>query len=76
MSRHLILDADTHEHKLRDREFTFIELPKFYKSKEELQTLTEKRIYFVKNAEESELIPPDVDDQGLMSACEEADKHT
>jgi predicted transposase/invertase (TIGR01784 family) len=29
LSRHLILDAETHEHKLKDLDFNFIELPKF-----------------------------------------------
>jgi predicted transposase/invertase (TIGR01784 family) len=75
LSRHLILDADTHEHKLKDLEFTFIELPKFDIAEEELQTLTEKWIYFIKNAEELEMIPASVNDEGLRSAYEEADKH-
>lgn len=76
LSRHLILDADTHEHKLKDLEFTFIELPKFNKSEGELENLTEKWIYFIKNAEDLELIPASVNDEGLKSAYEEADRHT
>jgi predicted transposase/invertase (TIGR01784 family) len=72
----LILDADTQEHKLKDLEFTFIELPKFNKSEEELETLTEKWIYFIKNAENLNLIPASVNDEGLKSAYEEADRHT
>jgi predicted transposase/invertase (TIGR01784 family) len=75
LSRHLILDADTHEHKLKDLEFTFIELPKFDKTEQELQTLTEKWIFFIKNAEDLDLIPASVNDEGLKSAYEEADKH-
>ena len=76
LSRHLILDADTHEHKLKDLEFTFIELPKFNKSEAELENLTEKWIYFIKNAGDLELIPAGVNDEGLKSAYEEADRHT
>jgi predicted transposase/invertase (TIGR01784 family) len=76
LSRHLILDADTQEHKLKDLEFTFIELPKFNKSEQELQTLTEKWIYFIKNAADLNLIPASVNDEGLKSAYEEADRHT
>ena len=75
LSRHLILDADTHEHKLKDLEFTFIELPKFDKTEAELTTLTDKWIYFIKNAENLNLIPASVNDKGLKSAYEEADKH-
>jgi predicted transposase/invertase (TIGR01784 family) len=76
LSRHLILDAETQEHKLKDLEFTFIELPKFEKTEEELQTMTDKWIYFIKNAENLNVIPPSVNDQGLKSAYEEANKHT
>ena len=76
LSRHLILDADTHEHKLKDLEFTFIELPKFNKSEAELENLTEKWIYFIKNAGDLDLIPASVNDEGLKSAYEEADLHT
>jgi predicted transposase/invertase (TIGR01784 family) len=76
LSRHLILDTDTHQHKLKDLEFTFIELPKFDIAEEELKTLTEKWIYFIKNAEDLNLIPANVDDEGLKSAYEEADRHT
>jgi predicted transposase/invertase (TIGR01784 family) len=75
LSRHLILDADTHEHKLKDLEFTFIELPKFDKTEAELTTLTDKWIYFIKNAADLNLIPTSVNDKGLKSAYEEADKH-
>jgi predicted transposase/invertase (TIGR01784 family) len=76
LSRHLILDADTNEHKLKDLEFTFIELPKFNKTEPQLQALTEKWIFFIKNAENLNLIPASVNDEGLKSAYEEADKHT
>jgi predicted transposase/invertase (TIGR01784 family) len=75
LSRHLILDAHTHEHKLKDLEFTFIELPKFDKTESQLQSLTDKWIYFIKNAEDLDLIPASVQDEGLKSAYEEADKH-
>ena len=37
LSRHLILDAQTQEHKLKDLDFNFIELPKFNKTESELQ---------------------------------------
>ncbi len=76
LSRHLILDADTHEHRLKDLEFTFIELPKFKKNEAQLETLTDKWIYFIKNAEDLNLIPASVNDKGLKCAYEEADRHT
>jgi predicted transposase/invertase (TIGR01784 family) len=76
LSRHLILDAETYEHKLKDLEFSFIELPKFKKTKSELQTLVEKWVFFIKNAENLDVIPDNIDDEGLKSAYQEADRHT
>jgi predicted transposase/invertase (TIGR01784 family) len=75
LSRHLILDAETYEHKLKDLEFSFIELPKFKKTKSELNTLVEKWVFFIKNAESLDVIPENVDDEGLKSAYQEADRH-
>ncbi len=75
LSRHLILDVETKEHKLKDLEFNFIELPKFDKTEEELQNLVEKWVYFIKNAESLTVIPPNLDDEGLATAYKEANRH-
>jgi predicted transposase/invertase (TIGR01784 family) len=76
LSKHLILDVETKEHKLKDLDFNFIELPKFLKTENELQTLVEKWVYFIKNAENLTVIPSNIDDEGLKTAYIEADKHT
>jgi predicted transposase/invertase (TIGR01784 family) len=76
LSRHLILDVATHEHKLKDLEFSFIELPKFNKTEQELQTMIEKWVFFIKNAENLDVVPKNIDDEGLKSAYQEADRHT
>lgn len=52
-SDHVILDRKTHEHDLKDFYFTFIELPKFHKRKEELVTIEDKWCYFFKHAHET-----------------------
>jgi predicted transposase/invertase (TIGR01784 family) len=52
-SDHIILDKATHEHDLKDFYFTFIELPKFTKSKEELSSIEDKWCYFFKHAHET-----------------------
>ena len=49
-SDHLILDRDTHEQDLKDLVFTFVELPKFKKSLDELKTVTDRWLYFFKYA--------------------------
>ena len=50
-SDHVILDKKTHEHDLKDFYFTFIELPKFKKTLDQLNTVVEKWVYFFKHAE-------------------------
>ena len=52
-SDHIILDKETHEHDLKDFSFTFLELEKFTKTKEEISTLIEKWAYFFKHADET-----------------------
>ena len=49
-SDHILLDKQTKSHDLRDLYFTFIELPKFTKPIDELESLTEKWYYCLKNA--------------------------
>jgi len=75
LSRHLILDAATQEHILKDLDFNFIELPKFNKKEKELSTLIDKWVYFIKNAMSLTVIPANIDDEGLESAYIEADRH-
>jgi predicted transposase/invertase (TIGR01784 family) len=52
-SDHIILDKETHENDLKDFSFTFLELEKFTKTKEEISTLIEKWAYFFKHADET-----------------------
>ena len=75
LTRHLILNVETLENELKDINFNFIELPKFKKELSECKTLTDKWIYFIKNAKNLEVIPPDVSDEGLKEAYTESDKH-
>lgn len=52
-SDHVILDKKSHENDLKDFSFTFLELPKFKKSIDELSNTTERWFYFFKYAEET-----------------------
>ena len=76
LSHHIIVDGVTYEHKLKDVQFTFIELKKFTKKAIELNSLVEKWIFFIKNAENLELIPANLQDEGLIEAYKDADKHS
>ncbi len=75
ISRHRIIDTDTGENFIKDIEFNFIELPKFNKKESELKTVIDQWVYFIKNAEDLEIIPESVKDEGLKNAYEDADKH-
>jgi predicted transposase/invertase (TIGR01784 family) len=76
ISRHRVLDVETGENIIRDIEFSFIELPKFKLQLNELKSNIEQWIYFIKNAENLEVIPENIEDEGLKEAYKEADKHS
>ena len=75
ISRHKIVDIETGENLISDIEFNFIELPKFNKNVDELKTIIDQWVYFIKNAENLNVIPDNVDDDGLRIAYEDAAKH-
>ena len=75
ISRNKILDIETGENLITDIEFNFIELPKFKKSETELSSIIDQWVYFIKNAENLEVIPESVKDEGLKNAYEDANKH-
>jgi len=76
ISRSQIQDVETGEQTIKDMEFNFIELPKFNLKLHELKTLIEKWVYFIKNAESLEVVPENINDEGLRSAYEEANVQT
>lgn len=75
ISRHKIVDIETGENLISDIEFNFIELPKFTKKETEFSSIIDQWVYFIKNAENLDIIPESVTDEGLKSAYENADKH-
>jgi predicted transposase/invertase (TIGR01784 family) len=75
LSYHSLLDEKTYENKLKDIRFAFIELPKFKKKEHELKSMIDKWTFFIKNAPKLEVIPDNVDDEGLRAAYLDADQH-
>ena len=75
ISRHKTVNVETHRSTLNHLEYNFIELKKFNKKLEEISTLVDKWVYFIKHAENLEIIPPDVQDTGLKEAYEDAAKY-
>ena len=76
ISTHQTIDIETGEHLLKDVQYFFIELEKFNKGVTELKSLVDKWIYFIKNAQNLEIIPSNVDDEGLKTAYVDADRQT
>ena len=76
VSCHKVIDVETGEHIIRDVEFNFIELPKFNKTISELETNIDQWTYFIKNAENLEVIPDNVNDEGLKEAYLGAERHS
>jgi predicted transposase/invertase (TIGR01784 family) len=74
-SCHKVLDIETNEHIIQDIEFNFIELPKFTKALENLETSIDQWTYFIKNAENLTVMPEGLQDEGLKEAYIEANKH-
>lgn len=74
ISRHQILNRKTHKQEIDDLELYFIELPKFKKREEELTTLLDKWIYFLKNAPSLLEIPSNINSPALSSAYDVAER--
>ncbi len=74
-SKHLIIDEETGACTLSDLNFRFIELTKFKKKENELETIIDKWTYFIKRAHKLSLVPTNTTDEGLQAAYEEAEKH-
>jgi len=76
LTKHIICNPETKEQTLKDIEYNFIELLKFKKDILDCKTLIDKWIYFIKNAENLDVIPDGTNDIGLSEAYHDADKLT
>lgn len=74
LTRHILINTETCGQEIKDLEFNFIELPKFVRKEHELRTVLEKWVYFIKHAENLELIPANADTPALRSAYETANR--
>lgn len=74
-TRHVILDTESKTHHLKELEFNFVELPKFSKAENELETTAEKWLYFLKQAENLDHIPENTNSPILQTAYQMAEQH-
>ncbi|MBS0622776.1 MAG: PD-(D/E)XK nuclease family transposase [Verrucomicrobia bacterium] len=68
ISTHRICNPDSKEHKIKDFDFTFIELPKFVKKEEELSSVSDKWVYFLKCAKNLEAVPGVIWEEAIKEA--------
>ncbi|MBF0343584.1 MAG: Rpn family recombination-promoting nuclease/putative transposase [Nitrospirae bacterium] len=74
LTRHLILNTDTLKQELKELEFNFIELQKFNKQEDELESVVDKWIHFIKNASSLNMIPKSADFMEIREAYDIANK--
>jgi predicted transposase/invertase (TIGR01784 family) len=75
-STHKMSDTKTNEVVFSDIEYNVIELEKFKKTIDELEDIIDQWIYFIKNADNLDMIPNNTNDNGLLSAYDQANKGT
>jgi predicted transposase/invertase (TIGR01784 family) len=68
ISYHKTLDVDTLENDLKDLSYVFIELPKFNKQENSLETIQDKWLYFFKNWQDTKEVPSKVREEELLEA--------
>ena len=76
LSHHAICNVETKERVIKDMDFYFIELTKFNKLAKDLNDITDKWIYFIKEAENLDVIPSNLNDDGLKEAYQDANQNT
>ncbi|MBF0344248.1 MAG: Rpn family recombination-promoting nuclease/putative transposase [Nitrospirae bacterium] len=74
LTRHLILNKDTLKQELKDFEFNFIELPKFTLREDEVESIVDKWVHFIKNASSLQMIPKSADFMEIRKAYDIANK--
>jgi len=73
-SIHKILDIDSRENDVHDLAFVVVELPKFNKTENELVTIEDKWLYFMKEIKKQNHIPAALDQEELIEVCNIANR--
>ena len=69
------MNTQNMSHDLKDLEFNFIELPKFSLKESELETVTDKWMYFLRQAPNLDHIPTNSNTAALQQAYQIAEQH-
>lgn len=76
ISHHKIINTQTYENQLKHMEFHFIELTKFNKNIDEVQTILEKWMYFFKHAAELQNVPQNFKEPEIQEAFDIVERAT
>ena len=74
LAHHAVCDVESGERVIKDMDFYFIELPKFDKALPDLTSITDKWVFFLKEAENLDEMPDNVEDEGLRAAYQDSYK--
>lgn len=70
----LILDNKTYEQDIKELAFAFVELPKFIKKEEDLESVEDKWLYFIKQISSKHEIPASLAEGEFEEACSMAER--
>ncbi|USO01687.1 MAG: Rpn family recombination-promoting nuclease/putative transposase [Alphaproteobacteria bacterium] len=76
LSRHVILDEETHEQHFRDMMWVVVEIPKFPKGEDELETELDQWMYLFRNAKGKRHLPVKIGSPYVRKAYKVLDKAT
>ncbi len=68
ISYHQTLNVKTHNNHLQDLEYVFVELPKFKKDVQSLESIEDQWLYFLKHAAELDAVPQSVITKEIIEA--------
>jgi len=74
ITRHIFINQESGRQDLKDFEFNFIELKKYNKTEDELFSVIDKWIFFLKNAEDLQIIPEAITEPEIKEAFDTANQ--
>ena len=74
VTRHILVNQEENRQDLKDFELNFIELKKFNKTEDQLVSIIDKWIFFLKNAEDLKVIPETIVEKEIIEAFDAAEE--
>ena len=74
ITRHIFINQESGRQDLKDFEFNFIELKKYNKTENQLLSVIDKWLFFLKNAEDLQIIPAAITEPEIQEAFDTANQ--